>query len=259
MTIRSTQGISFLISESLSEQGVIHGFFMRHGGCSPEPWKSLNMATSVGDTRETVIENRSRLAKSLRIPPDRFYDVWQVHGNEVTSTDIPRPPEQKHIQSDAIMTDKNDVYLLMLFADCVPILVYDGARHVVGIAHAGWKGTLNNVAGALIAKMTEKYHSSPNDLLAVIGPRICREHYPVGDEIAHQAENKYRSNDILEIKAGKNHFDLGLANAINLRASGVTSIERMDICTFCQNEDWFSHRAEKGKTGRYAAVIGLPK
>lgn len=259
MTIRSTQGISFLISESLSQQGVIHGFFMRHGGCSPEPWKSLNMATSVGDSRENVIENRQRLAQSLGIPPDRFYDVWQVHGNEVTLTEIPRPSGLHHIQSDAIATNKMDIYLLMLLADCVPILVYDSAHQAVGIAHAGWKGTLNKVAGALISKMSENYRSSPKDLIAVIGPRICRMHYPVGDEIAQQAEAKFGSSEVLEFKDGKYHFDLGLANEINLHESGVTDIERMNVCTFCQNEDWFSHRKEKGKTGRYAAVIGLPK
>jgi YfiH family protein len=259
MTIRSNHGISILISEALNQVGIIHGFFMRHGGCSPAPWKSLNMATSVGDSRENVIENRFRLAKSMGISPDRFYDVWQVHGNEVVSTDSPRPAEQRHIQSDAIMTNKKDVYLLMLFADCVPILVYDGVQHAVGIAHAGWKGTLNNVAGALISKMNEKYHSLPKDLLAVIGPSICRDHYPVGDEIAQQAEVIFRNKGVIEIRDEKPHFDLGLANKINLHNCGVAYVEHMNVCTFCQNEDWFSHRAEKGKTGRYAAVIGLTR
>lgn len=259
MTICSNQGISSITSESLTRKGVLHGFFMRHGGCSPTPWNSLNMATSVGDSRENVIENRLRLAKSLHIPPDRFYDVWQVHGNNVISTDQPRPLEQSHIQSDAIATDKDDLFLLMLFADCVPIMVYDNAHHAVGIAHAGWKGTLNNVAGNLISTMEEKFHSSPKDLLAVIGPRICRNHYPVGDEIAEKTEAKYKNSDVLDFKDGKSHFDLGLANEINLSESGVIDIERMNICTFCQNEDWFSHRAEKGKTGRYAAVIGLTR
>ncbi|MBM3136928.1 MAG: peptidoglycan editing factor PgeF [Chloroflexi bacterium] len=258
MTIRSNNGISFLISESLNQEGVTHGFFMRHGGCSPAPWKSLNMATSVGDTRENVIDNRLRLTNSLRIPSDRFYDVWQVHGNHVVSTDLPRPIDQSHIQSDAITTEKDNLYLLMLFADCVPIIIYDSFHHAVGIAHAGWKGTLNGVASSLISRMKEKYHSSPKDLLAVIGPRICRDHYPVGDEIAQQAEEKYKKRDVLDNKDGKSFFDLGLANEINLRVSGVVDIERMEVCTFCQNEDWFSHRAEKGKTGRFAAVIGLP-
>jgi hypothetical protein len=217
------------------------------------------MATSVGDTQENVIENRQRLAKSLDIPSDRFYDVWQVHGNKVVSTDLPRPPEQRHIQSDAIATNKKDVYLLMLFADCVPIMLFDSSRDAVGIAHAGWKGTLNNVAGALISKMTENYGSSPKEIFAVIGPRICCEHYQVGEEIAQQAEIKYKNSEVLKIRDRKNYFDLGLANEINLRNSGITKINRMNICTFCLNEDWFSHRAEKGKTGRFAAVIGLPK
>lgn len=259
MTVHSNQGKSYVVSETFSQLGVKHGFFMRHGGCSPTPWKSLNMATSVGDSRENVIENRQRLARTLAIPPDRFYDVWQVHGNEVTLTDEPRSANQSHLQSDAIATNKENIYLLMLFADCVPIILVDDAHHTVGIAHAGWKGTLNNVVASLIMRMREKYLTSPEDLSAVIGPRICRKHYPVGDEVARLAQENYDNVEVLETKDGKSYFDLGLANEFNLRKCGVTDIERMNICTYCQNEDWFSHRAENGKTGRFAAVIGLPK
>ena len=257
MTIRTGEGIAYLTSDLLSEQGVPHGFFMRHGGCSSVPWKSLNMATSVGDSRENVTENRRRIAKSLGITSDRYYDVWQVHGNHVVSTGTPRPPDQDHLQADAITTNQQDVYLLMLFADCVPILLYDQNQKVAGIAHAGWKGTLNNVVGELVIKMVQSFDSKTADILAVIGPCICQKHYQVGEDVALPAHRIYKGDMVLTKQDNSYYFDLGLANEINLRRFGITVIERMEICTFCHKEDWFSHRGENGKTGRFAAVIGL--
>ena len=258
MTIRTYQGVSYLTGESFNQCGVVHGFFMRHGGCSPSPWKSLNMATTVGDSQDNVAQNRLRIAESLSINHDQFYDVWQVHGNKIVLTDKPRSAGKNHIQADAIATDREDVYLLMLFADCVPIMVYDCRKRVVGIAHAGWKGTLNNVVGRLIWHMQEAYGSEPKDICALIGPSICRDHYQVGREIAKPFHNKFKEEALIS-KDGKFFIDLRLANMIHLKKEGVLHIEMLDVCTFCKNDDWFSHRAEKGRTGRFAAVIGLPK
>lgn len=257
MAIHTQSGISYLTSDTFTNFGVTHGFFMRHGGCSPSPWNSLNMATSVGDTRENVINNRKRLSTILGIEHEQFYDVWQVHGNEVLLTDKPRLLEQKHLQADAITTNKKNVFLLMLFADCVPILLFDKETSAVGIAHAGWKGTLNNVLGELVRIMGSKYKSFPQDLTAVIGPSICLDHYQVGDEIAERSRKIFSSDRVLKQQGNKNFLNLALANEVNLIKCGVVKIERMEICTLCSNGDWFSHRGEKGKTGRFAAVIGL--
>ena len=258
MTIRTSNGVTYLTSELLSEQGVPHGFFMRHGGCSPTPWKSLNMATTVGDTRDNVRENRRRISESLGFTDDRFYDVWQVHGNYVVSTGIPRPPDHDHLQADAITANQQDVFLLMLFADCVPIMLYDRNHQAAGIAHAGWKGTLNNVVGELVNKMKQNFNSNPIDMLAVIGPCICQKHYQVGEDVALPARKIIYNNEVLTKRGGAYYLDLGLANEINLQRMGLSKIERMEICTSCHNDDWFSHRGENGKTGRFAAVIGLP-
>jgi hypothetical protein len=258
MTIRTDKGVSYITSDSLFEQGVPHGFFMRHGGCSPAPWISLNMATSVGDSRENVIENRERIASSLGIASDRFFDVWQVHGKHVVSAENPRLPDQIHIQADAIITAQPNVFLLMLFADCVPIMLYDRIQRVAGIAHAGWKGTLNNVIKELVVKMDKDLHVKAGDIQAVIGPCICQTHYQVGDDVALPAKEIYENEAVLIKRSGFYYFDLGLANMINLQRLGISRIERLEICTFCQKEDWFSHRGENGKTGRFAAVIGLP-
>ena len=146
MPIHQSNGITFLTSDALEFYKVKHGFFMRHGGISPFPWKSLNMATSVGDTRENVIENRKRIADSLQISQFSFYDLWQVHSNEVVIAENPRPRDESHIQADAIVTNKFNVALLIQFADCVPMLFYDPERNVIASAHAGWKGTISGIA-----------------------------------------------------------------------------------------------------------------
>lgn len=257
MPIHARHHISYLTADSLAQPGIVHGFFMRHGGCSPAPWKSLNMATSVGDSPENVIENRKRLAKALNISEGNFFDVWQIHGNAVISAKKPRPIGQDHQRADAIMTNRKNVFLLMLFADCFPIMISDPLTHTVGIAHAGWKGALNNVVGELVQAMARTYHTSPKSLRAVIGPGICAHHYEVGEGVALQFRELFSNQRVLVEEDGKFYLDLGLANEINLKKEGVDRIERLRICTHCRKDDWFSHRGEGGKTGRYAAVIGM--
>jgi len=260
MPIHKSNGISYVTSDTLENVGVPHGFFMRHGGCSPAPWQSLNMATSVGDSRENVIGNRKRLTETLEIPADSFYDVWQVHSDIVVATENSRPLEQSHIQADAITTNKAGIFLLMLFADCVPILIFDQTNDSIGIAHAGWKGTLNEVVFQLINTMKKKYGSKPQNLKAVIGPAICQDHYEVGEEIAEKAKVVFQQDsDVVKVIEGHCFLDLAHANHLKLTQSGITEVENLNICTACQNDDWFSHRGENGKTGRFAAVIGLRK
>jgi YfiH family protein len=130
----------------LDNAGIKHGVFMRHGGCSPQPWSSLNLATSVGDSAEDVIENRDRISDALGLERNSFYDVWQVHSTKVVYAGQPRKIGRDHIKADAIITDQKNVALLMLFADCVPILLYDPERSIAACAHAGWKGTFNQIA-----------------------------------------------------------------------------------------------------------------
>lgn len=258
MTIHKTQGMSYLTSRQLEAEGITHGFFMRHGGCSPFPWASLNMATSVGDSHGNVIENRARIADSLNIGKNRFFDLWQIHSSKVVITDYPRPLEEEHIQGDAIATNKKKVALLMLFADCVPILFYDTKHKVIAIAHAGWKGTLDGVVVETIDQMKTNFDSSPDKIVCVIGPAICAEHYQVGPELINKANKIFDVSDHVTYKdADKLFMDLPLANEILLRKCGVKVIDSLDICTCRHNDDWFSHRAENGKTGRFAAVVSL--
>jgi len=258
MPIHQSQGITYITSELLQSYGVKHGFFMRHGGTSPLPWKSLNMATSVGDSRKNVVENRNRIANVLHIGHTSFYDLWQVHSNHVVITDHPRHYNEAHIQADAIVTDKKGIALLMLFADCVPILFYDPRQEIIAIAHAGWKGTLNNIIAETIMVMTKNFKSSPENLIAVIGPSICRDHYQVRNDVIRKAKFVFKTEDnVIGYHNEKAFMDLPAAIKLILENCGLRTTERLNICTACNLEDWFSHRGESGKTGRFAAVITL--
>jgi polyphenol oxidase len=258
MPIHQSQGITFITSEILDYYEIKHGFFMRHGGCSPQPWNSLNMATSVGDSRENVIENRNRIANALQIEQTSFYDLWQVHSNHVVIATHPRPQTEEHIKADAIVSNKIGVALLMLFADCVPIIFYDPERKVIASCHAGWKGTLNGVAAETIKAMKSKFKCVPENIIGVIGPAICRDHYQIGDDVASRVKTIFSfEEDVLNFHDEKIFMDLPHSNKMILERCGLKTIEMTEICTYLNKEDWYSHRGENGKTGRFASVIVL--
>lgn len=264
MPFHLSGGLRYYTFESLSSSRLVHAVFTRHGGVSPEPWSALNVGALVGDDPQRVSENRLRAFEAAGRSLGSMYDVWQVHGREVVCAQSPRPLDQPHIQADAILTDRPDLTLFMRFADCVPILLHDPKRGVIGVAHAGWQGTVIGVAAAAVQEMQSAYHSNPPDILAAIGPSVCTRHYEVGTEVVDQVlqafgpdADKVLSHGNGELTPGKAYFDLWSANRMMLERVGVRQIEISGICTACHPEDWYSHRAEKGKTGRFGVLIGM--
>ena len=236
-----------------------HAIFTRHGGLSPEPWDSLNVGGTVGDEKTRVRANRNLSLKALGCSPESVFDVWQVHSADVVFATVPRPDSESVQQADIILTDKPDLTLYMRFADCVPIMVHDPRKGVVGVAHAGWMGTLRDVATATITAMKKQYGSNPADIVAGIGPSIGPDHYEVGADVIQQVTEKFgnESELLLESHNAKIHFNLWQANQILLERAGVGKVEVAEVCTVCNTNDWFSHRAEKGRTGRFGALITL--
>lgn len=236
-----------------------HAVFTRHGGLSPIPWNSLNVGGTVGDDPKRVRANRNLSLEALGCSPDSVFDVWQVHGADVACATSPRPDSEAVRQADIILTDKPELTLYMRFADCVPILVHDPRKGAVGVSHAGWKGTLRDVAAETVNAMVRQYGSSPADIVAGIGPSIGPDHYEVGSDVIQQVQEKFKDESDLFLKSynGKIHFDLWKANEFLLERAGVGNIEVAEICTACHTDDWFSHRAEKGHTGRFGALITL--
>lgn len=256
---KSANQLRWFEFEIFTGMNLKHGVFTRHGGVSEFPLKSLNLGGTVGDLKEHVIENKRRLLDAADLEFDSVFDGWQVHSTDYIRVNKPRHADQPHPKADILVTDVPGITLMMRFADCVPIMAYDPCRHVAGIAHAGWKGTTMDVAGHLVQALSSEYDSEPNDILTAIGPSICQEHYQVGMEVV-DATRKVLGSDadiVLSWKDNRPHLDLWKTNQILLRRAGVKRIELAQLCTVCHNEDWFSHRAENGHTGRFGAVIQL--
>jgi len=242
----------------LRSSPVQHGIFTRQGGISPAPWDSLNLGGTVGDTTARVQENQRRVFNALRLDPASRYEVWQVHSAQVAVADAPWGGEA-YEKADVILTDRPGLALLMRFADCVPIMLFDPVRQAIGLAHAGWLGTVRGAARAAVRGMIDAFGTQPGDIVAGIGPSIGPDHYEVGEDVyaaysqafGGQADSYFHGED-------RKHLDLWSANQSQLEEMGVTRIEVAALCTACATEEWFSHRAERGRTGRFAAVLTLP-
>ncbi len=264
MPFHANNSLRYYTFDCLDKHGIPHAVFTRQGGVSPEPWRSLNVGGTVGDDRGRVEENRRRSFAAIHCAYESLYDVWQVHGNEIVCSDRPRPPEQEHIRADGLLTDRKGVTLFMRFADCVPILVFDPQHRVIGLAHAGWQGTVLRTAASLVKKMQAVYDTKPAELVAAIGPSIGPDHYEIGQDVIDQVERSFSKDaeKLLQPNQGdsgvcKVKFDLWQANRLVLEKAGVKKIETAEICTACHVEDWYSHRAEAGRTGRFGILIAL--
>jgi len=239
---------------------ITQAVFTRQGGVSPEPWESLNVGGSVGDDLHHVRENRIRSFEALGRAPESIHDVWQVHSADVVYAIEPRRMSEEYPhKADIILTDNPDLTLFMRFADCTPVLLYDPLKRVVGIVHSGWLGTVRGAARAAVEALQSRFGSNPADLLAAIGPSIGPDHYEVGDDVIAQVKAVFDEDapSLLERHGERMHFDLWAANRLLLEKAGVNQIEIAEICTACNPIDWFSHRGEKGKTGRFGAMIAL--
>jgi hypothetical protein len=263
MPFNQPEALRYFTFPSLSAHNLIHAVFTRQGGVSPAPWNSLNLGSTVGDHPEHVHANRQRAFNEIGCRYESLFDVWQVHSDVVVTADAPRHPERSHQQADAIITNSNDVTLMMRFADCVPILLYDPYREVIGLVHAGWLGTVRKVVCNAVTVMKEKYYSIPADIIAAIGPSIGPDHYLVGEDVIYQVKLAFGSDssDLLKydtaLPAGKAFLNLWQANQQLLENAGIQHIETAGICTACNLMDWYSHRAENGRTGRFGVLLTL--
>ena len=240
-------------------KNILNAVFTRQGGISPEPWTSLNLSISVGDDPARVAENRVHAFNALGRNPASIHDAWLIHGTDVIFADAPRSLDAPTQKADILFTDNPEVSLFMRFADCVPLLFHDPKKNVIGISHAGWMGTVKGVAEVSVQAMQERYGSNPQDIVVGIGPSISADHYEVGEEVAAQFREKYGrdSEQVVQVRDEKIYLDLWAANALQLQKMGVEHIRISGLCTACHLEDWYSHRAEKGKTGRFGVLLAM--
>jgi len=241
-------------------QNLRHGVFTRHGGVSAEPWGALNTGGTVGDDVAAVRENHQRMFKALDVNGEQSCTTWQVHGVDVVHANHPVDGRRWVARADGIITNRPDVPLVMRYADCVPLLVYDPEAQAIGLGHAGWRGTVQGMATNMVRAMQQAYGSDPGNLQVVIGPSISPERYQVGEEVVEAARDYYGEDaDIIhrDPRDGTAYLDLWAANTLDFQKAGVEDVEVMGICTYQNTDDFHSHRAEKGRTGRFGVVMSL--
>lgn len=259
-------------------EGLTVGFTTRQGGFSMAPRDSLNTALHVGDDPADVVSNRRRTAETLGWDFAAWTCAEQVHGKRVrvvTAEDrgSGRESRESAIQdTDALVTNEPDLLLVMYFADCVPLYFFDPETGALGLAHAGWKGTVADIAGETVRTMAALFGTRPEHLFAAIGPSIGSCCYEVDEPVMKHVrplveELRNASGEGLEsrvnppfIERGNGHASLDLKEInreIMIKAGILPSrIEMSSWCTGCRTDLFFSHRMENGTTGRMMSWLG---
>lgn len=275
--------LSFPALSSIPE--IEHAFSTRVGGVSVNEFSTLNFSYIRGDDSDSVTENYRRMAMVFGKECKDFVTTDQTHTTNirvVTKKDAGKgiTKDRDYSDIDGLITNEKGLILSCFFADCVPLYFVDRVKGVIGMAHSGWRGTVNQMGACMVGKMQEVYGCNPTDIIACIGPSICRDCYEISDEVAVQfkegfwkqasvegfcsealAQKNYPNKELLipGKEAGKWQLDLWLANFAVLRSAGIPTenISVTDICTCCNAPYLFSHRASNGKRGNLGAFIVL--
>jgi YfiH family protein len=255
---REDNGLVTYSFENLADHDLIHTVFTRLGGVSLAPFSSLNLGNRVSDDPAAVAENHARVYAHLGLDAGQIVSPQQVHSNRVVTVSA-NDAGQVLPSTDGLATDTLCLGILLRFADCQPIFLYDPVHHALGLVHAGWRGAAQGIALRAVEAMQEAFGTLPHDLVAGLGPAIGPCCYVVGDNVA--AAMGYALPDWRQVMSplgeGQWHLDLPAANAQHLASAGVLNVEQAHLCTSCHSEEFFSHRAEQGRTGRFAAAAYL--
>ena len=239
-----------------SFSNLIHCFSAKNGGLSSGVYSSLNLAFHVGDNSEDVYKNHTLLADKLNYNTQNLVHMKQIHSNLVhivTQNDnFETPPT-----CDALITDKPNIPLMVMVADCSPILFYDDVKKVIAVAHAGRQGAFKNIVKNVIDSFKNSYGSNVEDILVTIGASIGECCYEVGSEIYEEAKELNFEYSLLK-RENSYYLDISTILKKQLLDSGVQkkNIEISDECTCCKSDKYFSYRAD-GTTGRFCGVIKL--
>lgn len=227
---------------------VKHAFSSRTGGVSKHPYDSLNLAYHVGDRRDDIVTNHKLLANEVRYDFKKLVFMDQIHSDKVHVVDensfcVP--------SCDALVTNVPEIPLMVMSADCAPVLLFDPTTQTIAAAHVGRAGAFGNILKNVIETMRERFGTSAEDIEVAVGPNIKVCCYEVGEKERNEAENLGYGFAIQEKK-----LDIDAIIAHQLQSYGVLEehIEFLPHCTRCESSTFFSYRANK-TTGRNAAVI----
>ena len=250
------------------ETGIVkHGFSTRIGGVSKGCFSSLNLSFTRGDEEEAVRENFRRIGSAMGIRCEDMVFTHQTHTTNVrvvTEADkgcgIVKPRTYSDV--DGLVTDIPGICLVTFYADCVPLYFVDPVKKVIGLSHSGWRGTVARMGKCTLEAMRREYGTKAADVYCAIGPSICQDCYEVSEDVAVQFEEAFSGHEseiLLNKGNGKYQLDLWEANEIVLLEAGVKPehLAVTDVCTCCNPELLFSHRASHGKRGNLGAFLCL--
>ncbi len=245
---------------------VKHGISTRFGGVSSPPFKSLNLALHTGDEDQKVIENRQIFCKSMGIEADHLVTAQQTHEDQVVLVTKDqrgrgaKKYDEAFSHTDALITNVPGVPLMLFFADCVPVLIVDPVHKAIGLAHAGWKGTVAHIGQRTLLAMQTHFGTKPEDCLVGIAPSIGPCCYEVNDVVIQELGKQFSNwEQFVQPSGDKWKLDLWQANCFQLEEIGVvpSNIVVSKVCTACNHELFFSYRSDQGSTGRIGAVMAL--
>ncbi len=233
-----------------SRNGIYHGFGARVGGVSNSPYNTLNLGLSIGDIPENVHKNRELFFQALKSDPQQFAQGVQVHGNTIQIVDHPGTFES----TDALLTIRKNIPLIIKTADCAPVILFEPEQEVIAAVHAGWRSVVKGILENTIRIMVENFDCEPEIIKCAIGPSIRSCCYEVKSDVSSRFPD-----DVILWKNNKSYLDIPKAIQLRLIDQGI-QIENIDdsqLCTACNEKLFFSHRRDKGKTGRMMTAVYL--
>ncbi len=270
-TTHEKNGVTYLTFKNLDAHSefLTHAFSTRLGGVSSGHLGTMDLSFNRGDDLANVMENHRRLAEAVGYDHTKLVFSNQVHETRIykaTAKDAGKgiTKESDIIEYDGLMTDVVGLPLITFYADCVPIYFYDPVNHVAAMNHSGWRGTVKNISSHMVSNLKKEYGVEPENLICAIGPSICKSCYEVSQDVVDEFEkagySHQETRDIITPKqGGKYLLDLHKANFYNLTGAGVRqeNISITDICTCCNKDFLFSHRASGGRRGNLGAIMCL--
>lgn len=269
MNIKENKGVTYLTYPALEElSGFVHAFSTRLGGVSEGIYSSMNLSFTRGDDENSVMENYRRLAEAMGFSVENIVTSDQTHtanvrviteadrGNGITK---PRP----YTDVDGMITNVPGLVLATFYADCVPLYFIDPVRKAIGLSHSGWRGTAAHIGAVTVRRMQEEYGSLPEDIYGAIGPSICQECYEVSEDVILEFQKTFPEQSWRDLfyrkENGKYQLNLWEANRQIMLEAGLIEehISLPGLCTCCNPEFLFSHRASRGKRGNLGAFLGI--
>ena len=255
--LEKTGGLTIGRFSLLQEAGLHHAMSTLLGGVSKAPWESLNLGYHVGDCSDDVTANRKLFCEAVGVEADKVVALQQVHGDRVVVVDEGQCGQGAFawdgalVGTDAVVTAAKGVPLLLLVADCVPVLLFDPVHRVLALAHAGWKGTVAGIAASSLEVMKERFGTKAEECLAALGPSIGQCCYPVGENVLQCLPADLPAG-LLRREKEEQRLDLRGFNAWLLSQAGIPPQQIADagVCTCCQKDLLFSHRGDGGQSGR---------